>query len=137
MLTSGDVFLLRDFVFTGTEPHYRIVVHKTASDSVILVCPSTQIEKVRQRCIRDAEIPFSMALPDQYVEIPAGSCVPLPKLCAVDCNKAFFKTELECINGFDFKLSGGKVDPDLISRIRFGIETSIVVPNMIKLAFKL
>lgn len=29
-LDPGDVFLLRDFATTGYDPHYHIVVHRTA-----------------------------------------------------------------------------------------------------------
>ncbi len=49
--------------------------------------------------------------------------------------KAYVKTHSECINGFDFKLRNGKLDPALIAKIRCGIENSDVVSDFIKLAF--
>jgi len=134
-LSSGDVFLLRDFGTTGVDPHYRIVIHKTASNNLVLVYPSTQIDKVKRHCFRDAGLALSSAPPDQYVEIPLRSCLALPKPCAIDCNKAYMKTESECINGFDFKPRTGKLDPALIAKIRYGIENSDVVSDFIKLAF--
>ena len=119
-LEIGDIFLLREFDRTGYDPHYRIVVHKTTSQQLILVYPSSQIEKVKQRCCRkshSSEIP-----PLTYVEIPIGTCAALPFLCAIDCNKAYIRTETECINGNDFKPRNGKLDLKFIAMIRYGIE---------------
>ena len=130
-LEIGNVFLLRDFSTSGLDPHYRIVVHKTSSDNLVLVYPSKEVEKVKKRCYRVEKFIPKGALPDTYVEIPIGSCPALPMLCAVNCNKAYMRSELECINGFDFKLKEGKLDASLIEKIRHGIERSDDVDQIV------
>ncbi|MGA2625289.1 MAG: hypothetical protein ABSF91_15655 [Bacteroidota bacterium] len=123
-LETGNVFLLREFDRTGYDPHYRIVVHKTASQQLVLVYPSRQIEKVRNRCCRKSPPLPNGAVPPTYVEIPIGACDALPSLCAVDCNKAYIRSEADCINGDDFKPREGKLDPQYLAKIRYGIEHS-------------
>ncbi len=131
MLDIGDVFLLRDFATTGVDPHYRIVVHKTASNDLVLVYTNTDVEKVKKRCYRVEKFIPSGALPDTFVEIPLGMCPALPKLCAVNCNKAYMRSESDCINGFDFKIKNGKLDISLIAKIRYGIGRSDDVEQIV------
>jgi hypothetical protein len=130
-LDAGDVFLLRDFSSTGTSPHYRIVVHKTSSSELVLVYPSTKLDKIKKACCRDEKFGLSVGIPLTYVEIPPGSCPALVQVCAVNCNKAYVRTEDECVNGPDFKLMNGKIHPAIIAKIRDGIKDSDVVSEIV------
>ncbi|HAL55699.1 MAG TPA: hypothetical protein DCP63_04290 [Bacteroidetes bacterium] len=131
MLESGDVFLIRDFRNTGYDPHYQIVVHKTASNDLVIVYPSTQIEKVKRRCLRDSRNPSASDAPVTYVEIPRHVCASLPSLCAVNCDKAFLSTELERESGMDFIKADHKLGDTFLELIRAGIRDSRIVQQIV------
>jgi hypothetical protein len=131
MLEPGDVFLIRDFCNTGYNPHYQIVAHKTASNDLVIVYPTTQIQKVKRRCIRDSRNPTANEPPHTYVEIPEGVCASLPRLCAVNCDKAFLSTELGRESGLDFRKAEQKLDNVFLEQIRAGIRDSLVVPQLV------
>jgi len=131
MLGPGDVYLIRDFRNTGYDPHYQIVVHKTASGDLVIVFPSTQIEKVKQRCIRDSRNSTSANPPITYIEIPRGACGSLPSLCAVNCDRAFLSTELDRESGMDFRKATHKLDNAILDQIKAGIRDSRILQQTV------
>jgi hypothetical protein len=137
MLEAGDVFLIRDPRNTGYDPHYQIVVHKTASNDLVLVYATTKIDKAKERCIRDSPDTPTGEVPKTYVEIPKGSCASLPRLSAVDCNKAFLSNESERESGMDFKKRSHKIGKEFLDRIKDGIRNSEIVPGVVTKALDL
>jgi hypothetical protein len=132
MLEAGDIFRIRDFHNTGYNPHYQIVVHKTAKNKLLLVYTTTKTDKVKNRCMRDNPHTPEGELPKAYVEIPKGSCTALPEFCVVSCDNAFVSTVEDRENGMDFEKKQNKVPAKLIEKIKEGIQDSGKLPGVIK-----
>lgn len=129
MLDTGNVYILTDFHNSGTEPHYQIVVHKTAANELVVVYLTSKVDKAKLRCMRDNPKTGFRDVPATYVEIPEGTCESLPELCAVNCDKAFLSTIEDREAGLNFSKMEHKLPKEFLDKIAAGIRESFVVPQ--------
>jgi len=136
MLETGEVYLLRDYRNSGADPHFQIVIHKTATGELVVVYATTKIEKVKVRCmLANPKTPYGEISPT-YVEIPEGTCGSLPELCAVNCDNAFLSTVKDREAGLDFSKKEHKLPKEFLDKIVAGIKESFVVPQSVTDALK-
>lgn len=58
ILTRGDVFIAINPGLSGSEPHFHIVVQRTANDLIVVTYTTTEVEKARAQCQRAEKIMF-------------------------------------------------------------------------------
>lgn len=101
-IPPGTVYYFREESLSSDDPHYFIVLnHDPDNDSVLLlVCPTSQVEKAVWRCHRRGQSSETLVLikKEEYRELACDS--------AVDCNFVFEKTKSQ-INA---KISKGEVE---------------------------
>ena len=137
-LEVGDVFLLRNFGFSGTQPHYHIVIHKTTEGEVIVVYTTTSLVATYRACRRDEIDLLSHLEPETYIEILPEHCPTIIKeKSAINCNKVDMQHEQIYINGADFKkYEESKIPQEVIQRVKAGIPHSSTVKQKILKALK-
>jgi len=133
ILEAGDVFLLRNWLLSGTEPHYHIVVQTTSDDKVVAVSITSNLEGAYKICRRDEDQLADNAEPMTYVELTPDDCPILKVKSAINCNQVQMKDESYYLNGDDFKkFAGVKTSPDILKRIRDGLQYSATVSPKIQ-----
>lgn len=83
-IKSGSVYYFVEESFSSDEPHYFISLNnpQQTEDTVVLVCSSSQIAKVRRR---------RQNLPNTTVEISVQDYSGFPQNSIVDCNTVLKK----------------------------------------------
>jgi hypothetical protein len=122
-IQEGAVYYFIDPTFYSVEPHYFIVmnVDPSTDEVFLLLCSSSQIEKVKARRNR---------MPDEtLVELSPGDYCDFTKDSIVDCNKVHERSK-ELINN---KILAKEVEmkaalpPEVLERLRAGIAASPMV----------
>jgi hypothetical protein len=124
----GSVYYFKEEALSSSQPHYFIVLNiKPRKDTVILlVCASSQIEKVikrRRTCPSNTLIKIS---PAQYPDFKFPSII--------DCNIVFERTIDQLIEKLTNKKLRLKTEmkPDLVKKLRQGVFASPLIENRIK-----
>jgi hypothetical protein len=132
-LKPGAVYYFTEPSFSSLEPHYFVVLnHDPASDKfLVMVCASTQFEKVKRR---RRNCPSST-----LVEIAPGQYSAFPRHTVIDCNHIHEYTTDDLIN----KIGKGvlklkpEIDSILVATLRLAVCDSPLVSNKIKKMLRL
>jgi len=126
-IKSGSVYYFTEEIFTSDEPHYFIVINQypIKDEVVLLVCASSQIQKVKRR---------RRNLPGTIVEIERREYIDFTKDSIIDCNDVLTKKVEHLVS----KLREGKLrmktemDMALVEKLRKAVIQSPVVEEDIK-----
>lgn len=129
-IKPGSVFYFVEETFSSDEPHYFIVLNKDPFNdkNLIMVCSSSQIQKVIQRC-KYLHLPESTLVEinkDEYSDFKVDSII--------NCNNVTQKAIQQLIN----KLVQGKlevkwyVSEELLEKLRNAVICSPLVENELK-----
>lgn len=128
----GSVYYFAEESLHSPEPHYFIVLNIDPQEDtvILLVCASSQIDKVikrRQTCPSDTLIKIA---PNQYPDFKVASII--------DCNIVFKQTIDQLIEKLANKKLRLKTEmkPDLVKQLRQGVLVSPLVENRIKSLLK-
>ncbi|HRI48007.1 MAG TPA: hypothetical protein PK559_12950 [Ignavibacteriaceae bacterium] len=127
-LKSGSVYYFEDNSLTSIEPHYFVVLNHDPSNDflLLLVCSSSQIDKVR---IRNKNNPSTT-----LVEITPKDYPDFTKDSIIDCNKVFPRSVNDLVN----KLKQGKLklkselSANIVNRLQQGVLDSSMVEESLK-----
>ncbi len=127
-IRPGSVYYFVEESFKSTEPHYFIVINnKPLEDKVVLlVCASSQIDKVRQRRKTCPEETLVYIDPTRYSDFSGDSIV--------DCNSIHEKTVEQLVDKLardELRLKS-EMDVSLIEQFRQGVLTSHLIEHRIK-----
>ena len=127
-LKSGSVYYFVEESFTSDEPHYFIVIseHSDRDAVVLLVCSSSQIEKVKNR---------RRYLPTKtLVEIDPSQYSAFTKNSIIDCNQVFEKSIDEIVQKLEQGLLKMKAEMDisLVEKLRNAVLESPLIEQRIK-----
>lgn len=123
----GTVYYFVMPKFSSPEPHFFIVLTEPDANghNIIMVCSSSQIHKVRQRCIALSQ--------ETLVELSPKDYVGFTKQSIIDCNNVFNVNVNSLINIIQNNIS---IKPNMpneaLSKIVKGILKSPVVANELK-----
>jgi len=131
-LQPGDVFLSITPELSGDNPHFHIVVIKTAADYVLVVHTTKEVDKARQRCQKKEKIKFDHIDPDTLVLINNSHCDDLFLESAIDCNKVVLKHQDYFTSKQYYKKCTPIKVPAVIDKIKLGIKSSPTVEDSIK-----
>jgi hypothetical protein len=133
-LNVGDVFLIRNFGFCGTNPHYHIVIFKTANNDIITCFTTSDRGKTYKSCRRDEEDLPDHAEPMTFVIVEPGHCVPvITHTSFINCNVIQMKSEAHYEGLPDFELMNNcKMDEHIIKQVKDGAQYSSTVLEGIK-----
>lgn len=97
-IQPGSVYYFPDEELSSNEPHYFIVLNHSPSDDMVLllVCSSSQIEKVKRR---------RSGLPGTCIEIAMSDYKDFTVDSIVDCNNVFKRS----IGHLVYKLNSGEL----------------------------
>ena len=109
-IKPGSVYYFPDATFSSTEPHYFVVLnHNPLTDTfLVLVCASSQIEKVKRR--RQHTCPANT-----LVELSSAEYSGFTNPCIIDCNDVHEYTIDDLVNmksRFDLKTK-----PEMATRV--------------------
>ncbi|MCL0090254.1 hypothetical protein M1O54_07920 [Dehalococcoidia bacterium] len=127
-IRPGSVFYFLEDTLTSDEPHYFIVINidPLTDKTLVLVCASSQISKVRRRRKNYPVETLVEITPANYADFKVNSIV--------DCNDVWEKTVSELVQ----KRSQGELqlkvqmETALIEKLRQGVLASQRVKNRIK-----
>ena len=127
-IRPGSVFYFVDETFPSEEPHYFIVLNKNPANdkNLIMVCSSSQIEKVKIRRV-------GLSL-DTLVEIKKDNYIEFTKDSIVDCNHVFsysFDQLIIKLKKNELKLKS-YVSEELVEKLRNAVISSPLVENELK-----
>ncbi|MGD0036327.1 MAG: hypothetical protein ABSC53_03435 [Bacteroidota bacterium] len=137
-LNVGDVFSLRNFGFSGTDPHYHIVLFKTPTNQIITCYTTSNQASTYKSCRRDEEDLESHCEPMTYVVVEPDDCPEvITNTSYISANKIQMKSEEDYEKGVEFELIAGcKMNPRIIKQVLEGIPYSGTVPEIIKRTIK-
>ncbi len=90
-LHQGDVYIVEDVPFFGSEPHYCIVLKEIDEEKIIVTYSTSQLEVCYARCQRDERIKFLSTTPQTYIELENGWCPSVNGASAINCNNVALK----------------------------------------------
>lgn len=127
-IKPGAVYYFPDASLKSREPHYFIVINREPlTDTVLLlVCASSQVEKVNRR--REGYPPETL------VQVSPGEYSGFTRASVIDCNHVFERN----INELVEKLTNGnlrleaEMSAALVERLRDGVVSSNLVAKRVK-----
>lgn len=127
-IKPGSVYYFPEASFSSTEPHYFVVLnHNPLADTfLVLVCASSQIEKVKRR--------RRSCPPNSLVELSPVEYAAFTMPCIIDCNDVHEYTIDDLISRrekFDLRLKP-EMSADLVEKLRRAVTASPLVTGKIK-----
>lgn len=131
-IKPGSVYYFPDAGLKSTEPHYFVVINrKPLTDTVLLlVCASSQVEKVNRR--REG------CAPETLVQVSPAEYSGFTRMSVVDCNYVFERSTNQLVE----KLTNGnlrleaEMNSSLVERLRNGVFKSKLVAERVKLTLQ-
>lgn len=132
-IKPGSVYYFPEASFSSPEPHYFVVLnHNPLTDTfLVLVCASSQVEKVKRR--RQRTCPA-----DTLVELSPAEYSAFSKPCIIDCNVIHEHTIDDLVNmrsKFDLKTKP-EMPASLVELLRQAVIASPLVTGKIKAMLK-
>ncbi len=127
-IKSGAVYYFTEDSFTSSEPHYFIVLNSDPLNEqvILLVCASSQIDKVRHR---RKNCPAETVIEVNSVQYPGFSVDSI-----IDCNSILQVTItklVEKLSKRELRLKT-EMDPSLVEQFRKGVLASPMIEGQIK-----
>ncbi|MDO9547352.1 MAG: hypothetical protein Q7J65_00080 [Candidatus Marinimicrobia bacterium] len=121
-IQPGSVYYFPDEELSSPEPHYFIVLNHNPSDDMVLllVCSSSQIEKVKRR---------RSGLPGTCIEIVMSDYKDFTVDSIVDCNNVFKRSINHLVNKLtsgDLKIKS-EMNFAIVQRLRSAVLNSTLV----------
>lgn len=127
-IKPGSVYYFVEDSFSSPEPHYFIVINRypVPDNIVLLVCSSSQIEKVKRR--------RRFLPPETLVEIKESQYIGFTKDSIVDCNNVLPKTIEQLIQKLEQNELKLKMEIDicLVEKLRNAVNASPLIDKDIK-----
>jgi hypothetical protein len=127
-IRPGSVYYFVEESFSSPEPHYFIVINRNpVSDNIVLlVCSSSQIEKVKRR--------RKLLPPETLVEIKESRYINFTTDSIIDCNNILQKTKEQLIQKLEQNELKLKMEMDihLVEQLRQAVKKSPLVEEEIK-----
>lgn len=124
----GSVFYFIEETFTSEDPHYFIVLNKNPITDInlLMVCASSQIEKVKIRRLNLSVDTLVVIKKDEYADFTKDSIV--------DCNYVYFYHLDQLINKLKKNMLKLKsyVSEELFEKLRNAVISSPLVENELK-----
>jgi len=137
-IKPGSVYYFHEDTLHSTEPHYFIAVlvvdvipsDETTDETVLLVCASSKITKVKRRRSGFPEGTLVEISPTEYTEFSVDS--------VIDCNVIWQKSVSELVQKLSRRelLLKAKMKAGLIKKIRKGVLISPTVERSVKSLLK-
>ena len=127
-IRPGSVYYFPEDSFNTEQPHYFIVINKAplTETLIILVCASSQIDKVRARRVACPPDTLVEIKPEQYSDFRVNSII--------DCNYVLEKSIEQLVEKLiDRKLVlKGEMEMKIVEQLREGVLNSSLIENRLK-----